>query len=275
MPQAHGRGTNGRLAGKFLQKVLQQVSHSPIDGCPCQGIHLPKRLDTGSLGKVVMGTGKWAPLKQAAAELGSTITAVRKRAKRGGLLLSRDNTGRLLVWLEDREEGHHDGAQDAHEIPKAVGMSNLPTSAQGGHPVEANLVPIAKALEMVSESVRQERSEHHRQQDQMRADHAAELARISNLHLELFGRLQAQAATERSLFLERVDAAELRAEAAEARAAAVDEKLHQVLDRLLDRRPEPSSTPDTPCQRRLRSPATSRAADPRRLQFLSYSLRLK
>ena len=195
-----------------------------------------------------MGTGKWAPLKQAAIELGSTVTAIRKRAKRGGLQLSRDNTGRLLVWLEDREEGAHDGGQDAREVPKSVGMSNLPTGAHLGHSGDTDLMPLARALEMVSEAVRQERSEHHRQQDQMRADHAAELARVSSLHLDLVGRIQAQAAAERPLFLERVDAAELRAEAAEARATAVDEKLHQVLDRLLDR-----SSPIVPTPKPLRS----------------------
>ena len=108
---------------------------------------------------------------------------------------------------------------------------------------------------MISEAVAQERAEHLRREDQLRTDHArqledrdrqhaAELTRISSLHLDLVGRLQAQAATERSLFLERVDAAELRAEAAEARAVAVDAKLHHVLDRLLDRQTGPSPTPE-------------------------------
>ncbi|MEI8397217.1 MAG: hypothetical protein WCF85_21035 [Rhodospirillaceae bacterium] len=40
--------------------------------------------------------------------------------------------------------------------------------------------------------------------------------------------------------MERVDAAEIRAESAEARAAAVDQKLHQVLDRLLERQVGPA-----------------------------------
>ena len=90
-------------------------------------------------------------------------------------------------------------------------------------------------------------ADHARQQDQMRSDHAAELARMSSLHLDLIGRIQAQGAAERSLFLERVDAAELRAEAAEARATAVDEKLHQVLDRLLER-PLPATPAPEPAQ---------------------------
>ena len=118
-----------------------------------------------------------------------------------------------------------------------------------------HLVSGSSVVSMISEAVAQERAEHLRREDQLRTDHArqledrdrqhaAELTRISSLHLDLVGRLQAQAATERSLFLERVDAAELRAEAAEARAVAVDAKLHHVLDRLLDRQTGPSPTPE-------------------------------
>ena len=72
------------------------------------------------------------------------------------------------------------------------------------------------------------------------ADHAAEIARVQSIHLDLIGRIQAQASAERSIFMERVDAAEIRAESAEARAAAVDQKLHQVLDRLLERQVGPA-----------------------------------
>lgn len=72
------------------------------------------------------------------------------------------------------------------------------------------------------------------------SDHAAEIARVQSLHLDLIGRIQAQASAERAIFMERVDAAEIRAESAETRAAAVDEKLHQVLDRLLERQVGPA-----------------------------------
>ncbi len=72
------------------------------------------------------------------------------------------------------------------------------------------------------------------------ADHAAEIARAQSLHLDLIARIQAQASAERAIFMERVDAAEIRAESAEARAAAVDQKLHQVLDRLLERQVGPA-----------------------------------
>jgi hypothetical protein len=75
--------------------------------------------------------------------------------------------------------------------------------------------------------------------EDQRRQHAEELARIQSLHFDLVNRLQAQAAAERSLMLERIDAAEIRAEAAEARATAVEDKLHQVLDALLERRRRP------------------------------------
>ena len=61
------------------------------------------------------------------------------------------------------------------------------------------------------------------------------LAERDSLHLGHIERLMSLAAAERSLFLERVDAAELRAESAEARAAAVDQKLHEMLERLMER----------------------------------------
>ena len=199
----------------------------------------------GSLGQVDMGTGKWAPLKDAALELGSTVTALRKRAKRGGLQLTRDNTGRLLVWLEAKPIGSHDGAQASQEVPKSLGMSNLPIGAQNGNQHEpSGLVPLAQVMVMISDAVGQERTEHRRQQDQMRAYHAAEINRVQSLHLDLIGRIQAQTSTERSLFLERVDAAELRAETAEARATAVDQKLHEMLERLMERQTLATQAPD-------------------------------
>ncbi len=53
-------------------------------------------------------------------------------------------------------------------------------------------------------------------------------------------RLIGQVAAERALWIERIDVAEIRAEAAEARWEATDQKLHQVLDRLLERQVGPA-----------------------------------
>ena len=83
-------------------------------------------------------------------------------------------------------------------------------------------------------------SAHREMVENIRTDHAAEIARVQSLHLDLIGRIQAQAAGERAIFMERVDGAEIRAESAEARAVAVEEKLHQVLDRLLERQVGPA-----------------------------------
>ncbi len=53
-------------------------------------------------------------------------------------------------------------------------------------------------------------------------------------------RLIGQVAAERALWIERIDVAEIQAEAAEARWEATDAKLHQVLDRLLERQVGPA-----------------------------------
>jgi len=183
---------------------------------------------------------------QAARLLGVSDETVRRRIRSGEMKGGRDNHGRMWVDIETVA-----APQDHTSVPTV------------GHTATEVMVPMA-VLERLQESHRealaafnemaerhdrqhqeqleQARIEHARQQEQMRADHVAELARVSSLNLDLIGRIQAQASAERGLFLERVDAAELRAEAAEARAAVVDEKLHQVLDRLLER---PSSVVST------------------------------
>jgi hypothetical protein len=71
-----------------------------------------------------------------------------------------------------------------------------------------------------------------------RAETARRLAERDTLHLDTLGRLQAQAAAERSLWLERIDAAEIRAE-------RVEQRLDQVLDVLLNERRQPVSQVET------------------------------
>ena len=65
-----------------------------------------------------------------------------------------------------------------------------------------------------------------------RTTSARRLAEVQTMHLDLVNRLQAQGALERSLWLERVDAAELRAE-------RVEQRLDQVLNHLLADRHQP------------------------------------
>ena len=197
-----------------------------------------------------MGNGRWAPLKEAAAELGSTVTAVRKRAKRGGLLLSRDNSGHLLVWLEKRLEDGHDGSQPSHKVPinaddqgehGHVGQSSQ--HAQCGNPVQ-NLQMTHENLELMPVSVHRVIVDQLQENmSDQQARHDAEIARriteIQTTHLDHLNRFQAQAALERSLWLERVDAAELRSE-------RVEQRLDQVLDQLLTDRHQSIATVSKP-----------------------------
>lgn len=89
-----------------------------------------------------------------------------------------------------------------------------------------------EVVEALQGAAREAAAQHHA--DIARADEQAvrALAERDSMHLDAIGRMQAQAALERSLWLERVDAAELRAE-------RVEQRLDQVLDVLLDRQRRP------------------------------------
>ncbi len=126
-------------------------------------------------------------------------------------------------------------------------LRNVPLEPVPPIKSEISREPISPALESVPLALYQEAVA--ALQDQvkyLRADMVAQqalrdtetgrqLAQRDALHLDALGRFQAQAALERSLWMERVDAAELRAEASDSRAAASDAKLHEVMDRLLQR----------------------------------------
>ncbi len=107
-------------------------------------------------------------------------------------------------------DGDRDPPGDPHQSP----------------PSPTPVISFADALAMVdAERVRA---------DQRVADALAEertasarrLAEVQTMHLDLVNRLQAQGALERSLWLERVDAAELRAE-------RVEQRLDEVIDHIL------------------------------------------
>jgi hypothetical protein len=88
-----------------------------------------------------------------------------------------------------------------------------------------------------------EREETMHRVTELQARHDAEtsrrLAERDTLHLDTLGRIQAQAAAERSLWLERIDAAEIRAE-------RVEQRLDQVLDMLLTERRQPVASQSEP-----------------------------
>lgn len=189
-----------------------------------------------------MGNGRWAHLKDAAEALGSTVTAVRKRAKRGGLQLSRDNSGRLLVWIDEISTGGHPGSQGSQMVPDGqlpiVPNGDVGKSAQGAHPGHLTSKPTASQIsgEMVPVSVHREAVERLRADMAEaivaeRAETARRISEIQTIHLDLVNRLQAQGALERSLWLERVDAAEVRAE-------RVEQRLNDIVDHLLQRHPD-------------------------------------
>ena len=116
------------------------------------------------------------------------------------------------------------------ESPPVTGGATLVS------PVTGDLVPLAKAWEMVAETVASERA-------RADAQAARQLAERDSLHLGHVERLMAQAAAERSLWLERVDAAELRAE-------RVEQRLDHVLDVLLSERRQLAPEPRRPWWRR-------------------------
>ena len=129
-------------------------------------------------------SGQWLLLAEAAKELGVTTMALRKRAKRGQYQLTRNNSGHLLVWLEAVRQN----------------VDNVDIAKNVGNPILADHV-----VHVVGKA---------RHTD---ADVARMLAERDTLHSDLVGKLLAQHGIERSLWLERIDVAELRAERAEQR----------------------------------------------------------
>ena len=209
-----------------------------------------------------MGTGRWLTLVDAAVVLKATVAAVRKRAKRHSLQASRDNHGRLLVWVDTGVDGGGaDGVpvQSGHGVPAArqecgpisTGASEsvpLPAHRETVEALQAAHQAVAAALhaqiERLAGDIAEARVRVDRQLSELAAQHRADMAETiarheadvvhrlaerDTLHLDTLGRLQAQTTAERSLWLERIDAAEIRAE-------QVEQRLDQVLDMLLTER---------------------------------------
>jgi hypothetical protein len=199
--------------------------------------------------------GEWLSVSAAARRLGVSRQSLQNKIKRDTIEHRRDNRGDpqvKVVACHDRVSGAVAVAARVSAtgcnatIPAAPlqGLEARPAPQDGPEfvPLSLHLAEIERlqAASAAAIAVLQNQIE---QGDRR---HASELARAEGLHLDLVNRFQAQAATERQIFLERVDGAEIRAEAAEARAAAVEDKLHQVLDRLLSRPPEPTEPVERP-----------------------------
>ena len=144
----------------------------------------------------------WLTYAEAAKRLGVSANAIKQRVKRGALLATRGNDGQPRVSLPVRH-GDTDTAKQNRPTP---------TPATPADP----MVALSKALEMVAI----ERARADQQLVEERRRHESEIERTIG-----------QICAERTFWIERADAAEVRAEAAE-------ERLHQaILDRTKQSRP--------------------------------------
>jgi|GEM_PF-5833751 len=183
-----------------------------------------------------MGNELRLTIQQAAQRLGVSVDTVRRRLHSGALRGQRDNTGQWRVALASG-----DVEMPMHEVPSAVHRQPMQEAPEARQSPQDNpeAVPLALHQETIEAIQRtssaalaaiQEQVEHLRSDiTHERAQAARQLAERDALHLDAIGRMQAQTAVERSLWLERVDAAELRAE-------RVEQRLDQVLDVLLTER---------------------------------------
>ena len=177
------------------------------------------------------------PITEAARQLGVSTDTIARRIKKKSIFARRDNAGRWLVDIASAATANPAVAV-ANSAPPHATATAEPEHAQAASPEAFD------ALEAAIER------RHRAEIERLRESHAAALATVQaaysafqTLHLDLVGRLQAQAAAERQLFIERVDAAEIRAEWVEAR-------LDQVLDVLLTERRQHVASQDGPWWRR-------------------------
>lgn len=194
---------------------------------------------------------QWLPLSDAAARLGIAENALRSRIKRRSIRARKDNNGRLMVCLPSTEDRtrtmvrSRSGPGPNHTIEPSPeprqSVTHAPEPAPLSvpiHVVEALQAAHRESLAAVQTQVVQLRADMAEQQARHDTEMARQLAERDSLHLDTLGRMQAQATMERALWLERIDAAEIRAE-------RVEQRLDQVLDVLLtERRPRVESEVD-------------------------------
>ena len=141
---------------------------------------------------------QWLPLPEAAIHLGIAENALRSRIKRRTIRARKDNHGRLMVCLSGTVDRTRTMVRSRFD-PGSDHTIEPPPEPPQSRQDASDMIPASVLRETVS----------------------------------LLREAQREAT---ALLLERIDGAELRAEAAEARAAAVEAKLGQVLDRLIDER---------------------------------------
>ena len=159
----------------------------------------------------------------AARKLGVTRQALQKKMRRGSIETRHDNRGNPMIRVAAPATGvQMEPATQVASAPCIPGAPATMVAAPATRTAARARPTIHDAPDMMPVTAHREEIE------RLQAAHSAALT----IHLDLIGRLQAQAAVERSLWIERVDAAELRAE-------RVEQRLDQVLDVLLDNQRRP------------------------------------
>ena len=163
----------------------------------------------------------WLTVSAAARRMGISRQAIQQKIRKNQVDHHHDNRGNPLVRIP---AGVQEGVQ---AIPPVIPASACASQLAGGKipsppPPAAAAISVSEALAMIAAE---------------RAHGAAETARqcaeLKAAHREHITGITAQGALERALWLERIDAAEIRAE-------RVEERLDQILDQLLaDRRHKP------------------------------------
>jgi len=154
-----------------------------------------------------MGDPDWVTVSEAARRLGVSRTAIHNRIKRGTLSRMTDNHGNPLVQVS---------VTRAVPVTVATCRNGTPDTVTPPEPPQ----PRQDVSEMIPASV------HLRTVEVIQEAHSAALAALEQRlsqqdanHLAEVERLVGQVHAERSFWIERADAAEVRAEAAEQRLA--------------------------------------------------------
>jgi hypothetical protein len=114
------------------------------------------------------------PLADAARALGTTPDALRQKIKRGKLQAVRDNTGRLLVWVDP------DTMSSTEVSSRLVSVQPEQPNDPSSHvkSLEDHVKSLTVRLEVGDRQADQLRADHQAELDRLHAAHAAELERI-------------------------------------------------------------------------------------------------
>jgi len=116
------------------------------------------------------------PLADAARALGTTPDALRQKIKRGKLQAVRDNTGRLLVWVDP------DTMSSAEVSSRLVGVQPEHPNDPSSHvkSLEDHVKSLTARLEVTDRQVDKLRADYQAELNRLHAAHTAELERVRN-----------------------------------------------------------------------------------------------